>query len=172
MGNTIYGSHKVLGTRSQSTHTNEVTFRSRRTNYWSWWWLMLLYGCLHRHFCLVMIAPTILYGRDCTDTFIWSIMVWNLSKYVACDHRKSFLKMNRYFILHLFILTVCALHLEFRIMENTIIVDQKSKLENLLHHNSNQRVFKVVYRSPILDVKGSIRFSKFELKKKDDVRLV
>lgn len=60
---------------------------------------------------------------------------------------------------------------EFMMIENTPLVDIKSKLENLLHYTDNQRVTKIEYHSSTIDNEWKMKFNKLELNTDANVKV-
>lgn len=61
---------------------------------------------------------------------------------------------------------------DFRLTEDTFLVVQKSKLNNLMHHINNIKVIKIEYHSPSIDTEWEIRFNKFDLKRDEDLKVM
>lgn len=53
-----------------------------------------------------------------------------------------------------------------------LLINLKSKLNTLLWYKVNQRVIKLEYRSSSIDNEEKIRFTMFELKTDDDLKIM
>lgn len=62
--------------------------------------------------------------------------------------------------------------IDFRRIEDTSHELLKSKLNNLLRYRNNKGMVKIKYCSPLIDNEWEIRFSKFELKTSEDLRVM
>lgn len=60
----------------------------------------------------------------------------------------------------------------FRLIEDTPLDVLKFQLDNFVHHTDYRKVVKIDYRSPSIDNEGKIRFSKFERKTNEDLKVM
>lgn len=61
--------------------------------------------------------------------------------------------------------------LQFSVSKDIPLVDLKSKLDALHQYAENQRVFKLEYRSSLIDDEENIWFNKLELKTNEDLKI-
>lgn len=61
---------------------------------------------------------------------------------------------------------------QFRVYEDILLFDLKSKLNTLLRYPENWRVVKLQYCLPLIDNEMEIQFTMFELKSDDDLKVI
>lgn len=61
---------------------------------------------------------------------------------------------------------------ELRIIVNITLIDPKSKFENILNHNDNERVVEKTLRFLIIEVDEKIKFNEFELEIEENFKIM